>query len=113
MRLEFIYLPVSDLQCALALYRDQLGFDELWREGESTVGLGIPGTETALMVDAAAVPGSGPGPIFGVERVDEWLAGQDGQLDVVLPPSEIPGGHLMGFRDAAGNHVYVLDQAGG
>jgi catechol 2,3-dioxygenase-like lactoylglutathione lyase family enzyme len=111
MRLDFIYLPVSDLQGALALYRDQLGFDELWREGEGTVGLGIPGTDTGLMIDADAAPGSGPGPIFGVESVDAWLAGQDG-LDVVFPPSEIPGGHLMGFRDVAGNHVYVLDQAG-
>jgi hypothetical protein len=63
------------------------------------------------MIDADAAPGSGPGPIFGVDSVDAWLAGQDG-LDVVLPPSEIPGGHLMGFRDAAGNHVYVLDRAG-
>ena len=109
MRLDFVYLPVSDLRGALALYRDQLGFDELWREGEGTVGLGIPGSDTALMIDADAVPGSGP--VFGVERVDAWLAGQEG-LDVVLPPSEIPGGHIMGFRDAAGNHVYVLDQAG-
>jgi catechol 2,3-dioxygenase-like lactoylglutathione lyase family enzyme len=101
---------VPDLQSALALYRDQLGFDELWREGEGTVGLAVPGSDTALMVDAQAAPGSGPGPIFGVESVGEWLAGQTG-LDVVFPPSEIPGGHLMGFRDAGGNHVYVLDQS--
>ena len=111
MRLEFIYLPVSDLHGALALYRDQLGFDELWREGESTVGLAVPGSETALMVDAEPVPGAGPGPIFGVDRVDEWLAGREEQLDVTIPPFDIPGGRLMGFRDAAGNHVYVLDQS--
>jgi predicted enzyme related to lactoylglutathione lyase len=111
MRLEFIYLPVSDLGNALALYRDQLGFDELWREGELTVGLGIPGNDAALMVDAAAAPGAGPGPIFGVDRVDDWLAGREDQLDVTMPPSDIPGGRLMGFRDQAGNHVYVLDQS--
>ena len=77
MRLEFVYLPVPDLQPALDLYRDRLGFDELWREGELTVGLGIPGTETAIMVDAAAAPGAGPGPVFGVDRVDAWLDGRD------------------------------------
>ena len=104
MRLEFIYLPVRDLTDALTLYRDGLGFDELWREGEHTVGLAIPGSETALMVDAAPAPGSGPGPIFGVERVDAWLAEQEQPLD-------IPGGRLMGFRDPAGNHVYVIDQS--
>jgi catechol 2,3-dioxygenase-like lactoylglutathione lyase family enzyme len=109
MRLDFVYLPVQDLAAALALYRDGLGFDELWREGDHTVGLGIPGTETALMVDAAAVPGSGPGPIFGVERVDEWLDGRE--LDVFLPPADIPGGRFMGFRDPGGNHIYVLDQS--
>jgi catechol 2,3-dioxygenase-like lactoylglutathione lyase family enzyme len=111
MRLEFIYLPVRDLPGALALYRDGLGFDELWREGEHTVGLAIPGSETALMVDGAAAPGSGPGPIFGVEQVDRWLAQQESPLDVFLPPFDIPGGRLMGFRDPGGNHVYVIDQS--
>jgi catechol 2,3-dioxygenase-like lactoylglutathione lyase family enzyme len=111
MRLEFVYLPVPDLQPALALYRDALGFDELWREGELTVGLAIPGTETAIMVDAAAAPGAGPGPILGVDSVDEWLEGRDGQLDLVMPPADIPGGRLLGFRDPGGNHVYVMDQS--
>ena len=89
MRLDFIYLPTSDLPGTLALYRDGLGFDELWREGELTVGLAIPGSETAIMIDAAAAPGSAPGPIFGVDRVDEWIAGRE--LDVVMPPTDIPG----------------------
>jgi catechol 2,3-dioxygenase-like lactoylglutathione lyase family enzyme len=110
MRLDFVYLPASDLEGALALYRDTLGFDELWREGETTVGLAIPGGDTALMIDAAAEPGWGPGPIFGVDSVDEWLSGQDG-LDVVTPPFDIPGGRLMAFRDSAGNNAYVIDQS--
>jgi catechol 2,3-dioxygenase-like lactoylglutathione lyase family enzyme len=109
MRLEFVYLPVPDLQPALALYRDTLGFDELWREGELTVGLAIPGTETAIMVDAAATPGAAPGPIFGVDRVDDWLEGR--VLDVVMAPSDIPGGRIMCFRDPGGNQVYVMDQS--
>lgn len=111
MKLEFIYMPTPDLPSALALYRDGMGFDELWREGELTVGLAVPGSETAIMLDAAAEPGAGPGPIFGVERVDEWLAARAEVLDVFMPPSDIPGGRLMGFRDPAGNHVYVLDQS--
>jgi len=28
-----------------------------------------------------------------------------------MPPFDIPGGRLMGLRDAAGNHVYVMDQS--
>jgi hypothetical protein len=109
MRLEFVYLPVPELQPALELYRDKLGFDELWREGELTVGLAIPGTETALMVDAAAPPGSPPGPILGVESVDAWLDGRE--LEMTMPPSDIPGGRLAAFSDPGGNTVYVMDQS--
>jgi predicted enzyme related to lactoylglutathione lyase len=109
MQLEFVYLPVTDLQSALTLYRDGLGFDELWREGELTVGLAIPGTETAIMVDAASAPGAGPGPVFGVDSVDAWLDGRE--LDVTMPPMDIPGGRIMAFRDPGGNHVYVMDQS--
>ena len=61
MKLQFMYLPTQDLDAALALYRDALGFDELWREGDETVGLNT-GTEVALMIDAAPMPDSGPGP---------------------------------------------------
>lgn len=111
MRLQFIYLPTGDLPAALALYRDTLGFDELWREGELTVGLGIPDNEAALMIDGAAEPGWGPGPIFMTERVDEWLASHDGALDVVAPPFDIPGGRMLAFRDPAGNPIYVMDQS--
>jgi hypothetical protein len=63
------------------------------------------------MIDAAALPDSGPGPIFSVDSVDAWLAGLDGELDVFQPPHDIPGGRIMGFRDGAGNCVYVMDQS--
>jgi len=111
MQLQFIYVPTQDLAGALALYRDRLGFDELWREGEQTVGLGIPDNEAAVMIDAAALPGSGPGPVFSVEGVDAWLAGMDGALDVVVEPFDIPGGRMMALRDGDGNWTYVMDQS--
>jgi catechol 2,3-dioxygenase-like lactoylglutathione lyase family enzyme len=111
MRLEFCYLPTTDLAASLRLYRDTLGFDELWREGEQTVGLAIPGNETALMIDGAGLDGWGPGPIFGVDSVTDFRA-QHGELEVVTEPYEIPGGHLMAARDPAGNMLYVMDQSG-
>ena len=110
MRLEFTYLPTPDLGASLRLYRDTFGFDELWREGEHTVGLAVPETEVALMIDAAAPPGWGPGPIFGVDRVAAFRAEHD-ELEVVSEPHEIPGGMLMALRDPGGNVVYVLDQS--
>ena len=110
MRLAFTYLPTRDLGASLQLYRDTLGFDELWREGDHTVGLAIPGTDVALMIDAAAPSDWGPGPMFGVERVAAFRAEHDG-LEVVAEPHEIPGGMLMALRDPGGNFVYVLDQS--
>ncbi len=112
MRLEFVYVPTTDLASALSLYRDRLGLDERWREGEGTVGLGIEGTEVAVMIDADAAPGSPPGPVFSVGGVDTWLAGV-GSLDVFLEPMDIPGGRIMGFTDGDGNAVYVMDQSAG
>ena len=111
MKLEFIYMPAADLDAALALYRDTLGFDELWREGDLTVGLAIPGTDVALMVDAAAEPGMGPGPIFITDDVKAFHAKHDGGYELTVPPFEIPGGFLSAFHDASGNIVYVMDQS--
>jgi catechol 2,3-dioxygenase-like lactoylglutathione lyase family enzyme len=110
MKLEFMYLPTQDLDAALALYRDTLGFDELWREGDLTVGLAT-GTEVALMVDAAADPGFGPGPIFITDDVQAFHAKHDGAYDLTLPPFEIPGGFMSGFKDPGGNFIYVMDQS--
>ena len=60
MQLLFSYLPTKDVASALALYRDTLGFHELWREGDDTVALSVPGTEVALMVDGARETASAP-----------------------------------------------------
>ena len=88
----------------------QLGFDELWREGELTVGLAIPGKRDRAHGRCGGRARDRAGPIFGVDSVDAWLAGGR-ELDVMMPPSDIPGGRIMGFRDAGGNHVYVMDQS--
>ena len=110
MKLEFSYLPTRDLAASLRLYRDTLGFDELWREGDHTVGLAVPGSDVALMIDAAAPDDWGPGPMFGVDSVEAFHA-EHGDLEVVAEPAGIPGGTLMALRDPGGNLVYVLDQS--
>ena len=110
MKLEFMYLPTQDLDAALALYRDALGFDELWREGDATVGLNT-GTEVALMIDADAVPGSEPGPVFITDDVKAFHAAHDGAYELTFPPFEIPGGYISAFKDGSGNFIYVMDQS--
>ena len=107
MKLEFVYIPVTDMQAALALYRDVLGFQEGWREGETTMSLKLPGTDVQLMLDVTSE--FAPGPVFVVDSVADFQAEHD--LQFTHEPFEIPDGYLAGFSDGQGNVVYVLDQS--
>lgn len=109
MKLEFWYAPVSDMPAALAFYRDTLGWEEAWREGENTVSLQLPGSEVQLMLDVST---DAPGPMFTVDKVADLQAEHGDRLQWRYPPSVIPGGWLGGFEDPAGNVVYVIDQSG-
>jgi catechol 2,3-dioxygenase-like lactoylglutathione lyase family enzyme len=110
MKLEFLYTPVDDLKAALALYRDKLGWEEAWREADSTVSLKMPGTEVQQML-VEAPSGEGVGPIFVVESVAEFHANRPGELGTREEPQEIPGGFLATYEDTAGNPIYVMDQS--
>jgi catechol 2,3-dioxygenase-like lactoylglutathione lyase family enzyme len=111
MQLLFSYLPAKDLPAALTLYRDTLGLDEVWREGDATVAFAVPGTDVALMVDGAAQDGWGPGPVFAVPSVADFWAAHGDALAVAIEPFEIPGGMISALRDPGGNFVYVMDQS--
>jgi catechol 2,3-dioxygenase-like lactoylglutathione lyase family enzyme len=110
MKLEFLYTPVTDLKAALALYRDALGWEEAWREGDSTVSLKLPGTEVQLMLDETEAV-EGRGPMFVVESVEKFHADRPGELGLREEPQEIPGGFMATYEDASGNPIYVMDQA--
>jgi catechol 2,3-dioxygenase-like lactoylglutathione lyase family enzyme len=110
MKLEFLYVPTRDLRAALALYRDGLGWQEAWREGESTVSLALPGTEVQLMLDATD-PDAAFGPIFVVESVHDFHTGRPSELRISMEPEAIPGGFMATFEDQSGNTIYVMDQS--
>ena len=110
MKLEFLCVPTRDLSAALALYRDGLGWQEAWREGETTVSLTLPGTEVQLMLDATD-PDAAFGPIFVVDSVHDFHTGRPRELRTKLEPEAIPGGSMATYEDPSGNTIYVLDQA--
>jgi catechol 2,3-dioxygenase-like lactoylglutathione lyase family enzyme len=110
MKLEFVYTPVKDLKAALALYRDALGWEEAWREGDSTVSLKLPGTEVQLMLDESESV-EGRGPMFVVESVEKFHADRPRELGLRAEPQAIPGGFMATYQDASGNPIYVMDQA--
>jgi catechol 2,3-dioxygenase-like lactoylglutathione lyase family enzyme len=110
MKLEFLFAPTSDLQASLALFRDGFGCEEVWREGNATIALTLPGTDVQLMLDAND-PDAPFGPLFIVDDVQKFHEARPATLSVVDAPSEIPGGFSATYKDAGGTTIYVMDQS--
>jgi catechol 2,3-dioxygenase-like lactoylglutathione lyase family enzyme len=106
MQLTFLLAPVPDLATALPFYRDTLGLDEAWREGENTVAFHLPDRKAQIMVVAGGDPA---GPMYKVDSVPQFFADHP-DINVVMAPRPIPGGSVAGFHDPAGNVAYVFDQ---
>ena len=110
MKLEFLFAPTADLDASLALYRDGLGCQEVWREGDATVALTLPGTDVQLMLDSND-PSAPVGPLFVVDSVVAFHAAKPEGLGVLEEPNEIPGGFMATYQDPGGMVVYVMDQS--
>ena len=109
--IEFFYLPVRDLEQALAFYRDTLGWVEAWREGETTASVQMPGDQVQLMIDAVDDDVLRPGPVVTVDDVRGWHAEHLETVKFWREPAPIPGGYWAAFEDGLGNAVYVADQS--
>jgi catechol 2,3-dioxygenase-like lactoylglutathione lyase family enzyme len=110
MKLEFLFVPTADLTASLGLYRDGLGFTEVWREGDATVALALPGSDVQLMLDSHD-PDAPMGPLFVVDSVAAFHASRPDGLGVIEEPGEIPGGSMATYQDPGGAIIYVMDQA--
>jgi catechol 2,3-dioxygenase-like lactoylglutathione lyase family enzyme len=110
MKLTFLYQPVTDIKESVAFYRDTLGLDEAWREGDSTVAFKLPGTEVELMLDVPAVDELSAGGFFAVESIDRF-AEEHRELTWVGDAIDMPGGKAWQFKDPAGNVIYLFDQS--
>lgn len=106
MKPTFLYLPTTDLAGTARFYRETLGLDEAWREGDDTIAFALPGTDLQLMVSTA--PGE-HGLMYLVPSVADWMD-QHAYLEIAVPLEEVPGGAVVGYTDPAGNAFYVLDQ---
>jgi hypothetical protein len=49
VQLKFLYNPVSDIEVAATFFRDQLGFEEGWRDGSLTVAFRVPDGSAHVM----------------------------------------------------------------
>ncbi len=109
MKFEFLFVPTSDLAASLETYR-ALGFTEAWREGDATVVMALPGSDTQIMLDAND-PSAPAGPLFVVDSVEAFHAARPASLGVVEEPTEIPGGFVVTYHEPGGQVFYVMDQS--
>ena len=109
--LEVVVVPVSDIDRAIAFYRDQLGFhlDHDTRTGEMRFAQLTPlGSGCSIVLGGEQ--GMAPGSLKGLQLVvaDAYQARRElaergvavGEIDVI---DERDGGTLFGFADADGN----------
>jgi catechol 2,3-dioxygenase-like lactoylglutathione lyase family enzyme len=118
--LEVVVVPVSDIDRAIAFYRDQLGFNldhHTRAPGMNFAQLTPPGSGCSIVVGhLPGGPAMAPGSLKGVQlvvadayRAPEELLGRGvavGEIDVI---DERDGGTLFGFADPDGN-TWVVQQ---
>jgi predicted enzyme related to lactoylglutathione lyase len=108
VELTFLFVPTPDLAAGAGFYRDVLGLEEAWRDGDVTVAFWSPDRKVQLMVSTTEQPA---GPMYLVEDLAQWVAVHGG-LPMPVPTRPIPYGSVAGFADPAGNVFYVFDQPG-
>jgi catechol 2,3-dioxygenase-like lactoylglutathione lyase family enzyme len=112
-KLTYVYLPVRDLKAARDYYRDVLGLEETWREGDIGCAFALPDTPVQLMLMLAEDGSSdAAGMVFNVDSVDKFHAEQRGKIDFAGEPFDVPGGgRWASAKDASGHGLYFVDIA--
>lgn len=108
MKLAFLYHPVENLKDALTFYRETLGFEEAWREGEHTVAFQLPDSDIQLMIETDEQHLSAGG-MFIVDSVDEFFNDKKGSLEFIKGPKDIPPGRYAICKDNSGNLLRIID----
>lgn len=108
MKLSFLCHPTKDLKKSLSFYREQLGLEEAWREGDHTVALHLKGnSEVQLMIEIdEGVPAGG---VFIVEDVNKFYEENRLTLNFIKEPCDIPPGRYAIFNDIDGNSLRIID----
>jgi catechol 2,3-dioxygenase-like lactoylglutathione lyase family enzyme len=115
--LEVVVVPVSDVDQAIAFYRDQLGFnlDHDTRAGEQRFAqLTPPGSGCSIVLgEPSPMP---PGSLRGLQlvvadayRAREELVASGVAADNITVVDERDGGTMFGFTDPDGN-TWVVQQ---
>ncbi|MCD5323197.1 MULTISPECIES: VOC family protein [Pontibacillus] len=109
MKLAFLCHPTKDMNQSLSYYKEVLGLEEAWREGDHTVALRFTeNEEVQLMVedDEGLVPSGG---VFVIEDVNQFYEENQHKLSFIKEPCDIPPGRYAIFQDPDGNPFRIID----
>ncbi|GAA0381814.1 VOC family protein [Bacillus horti] len=109
MKLVFLYHPVKNLKEALVYYREVLGFEEAWREGDHTIAIHLPDSDVQVMLEHDEIENLSAGGVFLVDSVDEFFAEKKESVEFIKDPFDIPPGRYAIFKDNSGNPIRVID----
>ncbi|PLR96894.1 VOC family protein [Bacillus sp. T33-2] len=109
MRLVFLSQPVKDIKKAVAFYRDVLGMEEAWREGDHTVAIQTSSDVQILLEDEEVELEIGAGGIYVVDSVDKFYNDNMVRLTFIKEPRDIPPGRYAIFSDVSGNPIRIID----
>jgi predicted enzyme related to lactoylglutathione lyase len=109
-QIDCIRLPVSDLEAALAFYRDRLGHELVWRS-ERSVGLRLPDTDAEIVLHTEE---QGQEIDLKVESADAAAARfVEAGGTILVPPFDIQIGRCVVVADPWGNPLVLLDTSKG
>jgi lactoylglutathione lyase len=109
-KIDCIRLHVSDLDEALAFYRDRLGHELVWRS-DRAAGLRLPDTAAEIVLQTEE---RGQEIDLEVESADEAAARfAEAGGTILVPPFDIQIGRCVVVADPWGNPLVLLDTSRG
>jgi lactoylglutathione lyase len=109
-KLDCHSLPVSDLEAALAFYRDRLGHELIWRDARAA-GLRLPESDAELVLHLDPRPVETDLLVDAVPAAVAHFVRAGGS--VVVEPFEVRIGRCAVVEDPWGNRLVILDASKG
>lgn len=105
-KVDCLQIPVPSFHEGLALYRDALGHELIWRSGTS-VGLRMPGTDAEIVLQTERRELEVNLLVASADIAAEQFVEAGGKI--LVPPFDIQIGRCVVVRDPWGNRLVLLD----
>src|SRR5690349_7370930 len=109
-KIDSLQVPVPDLDAALAVYRDQLRHELIWRT-TTAAGLRMPGTDAEIVLQTERPELETNLVVASADEAAARMREVGGA--VVVSPFDIPIGRCAVVKDPWGNRLVLLDGSKG